>query len=62
MAHPKSRTSKSRRNKRRSHNVIQIPAFRTCKVTGINYVPHTTYIFKDNIYYKGKMIIKNKSN
>ncbi|UOF94552.1 MAG: 50S ribosomal protein L32 [Bacteroides sp.] len=59
MAHPKSRTSKSRKNKRRKNIAISNIAFRTCKTTGVNHIPHRAYIVNGDTYYKGKIIIKN---
>jgi large subunit ribosomal protein L32 len=59
MAHPKSKISKQRRNKRRTHHSVEIPQFSTCKATGETHLYHRTYKDTDgNTYYRGKMLIK----
>ncbi|RMD82867.1 MAG: 50S ribosomal protein L32 [Candidatus Dadabacteria bacterium] len=40
MAVPKRRTSKSKRNKRRSHDALKPPSFGTCPRCGARTVPH----------------------
>ncbi len=59
MAHPKSKISKQRRNKRRTHHSVDIPQVATCKTTGEAHLYHRTYQDSDgNTYYRGKMLIK----
>lgn len=59
MAHPKSRISKQRKNKRRTHHSVDIPQVATCKETGEVHLYHRTYQDADgNTYYRGKMLIK----
>lgn len=59
MAHPKSKISKSRRNKRRTHYKAERPTLATCKETGAVHLPHRAYTVDGNLYYNGKLIIEN---
>ncbi len=56
MAHPKSRTSKQRRNKRRSHLAISVPTIAKCSNcdTAVKY--HT--VCPECGYYRGKLAIE----
>jgi len=59
MAHPKSRISKQRKRKRRTHYKADTPTIGTCKTTGEKHQMHRAYYDADgNMYYRGKMIIK----
>jgi large subunit ribosomal protein L32 len=59
MAHPKSRISKQRKNKRRTNHGVDIPQIATCKATGESHLYHRTYQDADgNTFYRGKMLIK----
>lgn len=59
MAHPKSRISKQRKNKRRTHHSVDIPQTAVCKKTGETHLYHRTYQDTDgNTFYRGKMLIK----
>ncbi len=60
MAHPKSRISKQRRNKRRTHHAAAMPQLATCKSTGEVHMYHRTYQDTEgNTFYRGKMLIKS---
>ncbi|ADY53840.1 MULTISPECIES: 50S ribosomal protein L32 [Pseudopedobacter] len=59
MAHPKRKTSKARRDKRRTHYKAEAPALWVCKETGAVHLPHRAYNVDGNLYYKGKLIIEN---
>ncbi len=59
MAHPKRKTSKSRRDKRRTHYKAERPTLSVCKETGAVHVPHKAYEVDGNLYYNGKLIIEN---
>ena len=59
MAHPKRKTSKSRRDKRRTHYKAVLPTLTVCKETGAVHVPHKAYEVDGNLYYNGKLIIEN---
>jgi len=58
MAHPKSRISKQRKRKRRTHLKITIPQIATCKETGEAHLYHRAYWHEGSMYYKGQMVIQ----
>jgi large subunit ribosomal protein L32 len=59
MAHPKSRTSKQRKRKRRTHQGTPIPQIGTCATTGEKHLYHRAYYdANDNLYYRGRVLIK----
>ena len=59
MAHPKSRISKQRKRKRRTHYKATAPNVAKCKVTGESHLFHRAYTDIDgNTYYRGKLLIK----
>ncbi len=60
MAHPKSRISKMRKRKRRTHYKAEKPNVAVCKETGEPHLPHQAYFHEGNLYHKGKMVIKFK--
>ncbi|MDN3709909.1 50S ribosomal protein L32 [Myroides ceti] len=43
MAHPKRKTSKTRRDKRRTHYKAVAPTIATCPVTGEAHLLHRAY-------------------
>lgn len=58
MAHPKTRVSKQRKHKRRTHYKVGVPQIATCKTTGQRHLLHRAY--KDdegNMFYRGKLMI-----
>lgn len=59
MAHPKSRGSKQRKHKRRTHFKISAPNVATCAVTGERHLMHHAYNDAEgNLYYRGKILVK----
>ncbi len=56
MAHPKSKISKSRRDKRRTHHQCETKAITVCQNTGEAHLMHRAYYHEGNLYLKGKMI------
>jgi large subunit ribosomal protein L32 len=59
MAHPKSKISKMRKRKRRTHYKTGIPNVATCSVTGEKHLMHRAYTdFEGNTYYRGKLLIQ----
>ncbi|MBV6653434.1 MAG: 50S ribosomal protein L32 [Mameliella sp.] len=59
MAHPKSRISKQRKHKRRTHKKASMPNIATCATTGEKHQLHRSYTdLEGNTYYRGKMLIK----
>ncbi|QEC52179.1 large subunit ribosomal protein L32 [Anseongella ginsenosidimutans] len=59
MAHPKSKISKSRRDKRRTHYKATASPLVVCKETGAVHLPHRAYTVDGNLYYRGKLIVEN---
>ena len=59
MAHPKSRISKQRKRKRRTHYKATAPTLTTCQTTGEVHPPHRAYKDSEgNLFYNGNMIVK----
>ena len=59
MAHPKSRISKQRKRKRRTHYKATAPSLTVCQNTGETHQPHRAYYDADgNMFYNGKMLVK----
>ena len=59
MAHPKSKISKQRKRKRRTHYKAATPQLATCPNTGEIHQYHRAYMVDGSMYYKGQMIIKS---
>ena len=58
MAHPKSRISKMRKRKRRTHKKAAVPTIAICKKTGEPHQYHRAYWSEGNMYYKGQIVIE----
>lgn len=59
MAHPKSRISKQRKRKRRTHYKATAPTLTTCQTTGELHQPHRAYTDSEgNMYYNGNLLVK----
>ena len=58
MAHPKSRISKQRKRKRRTHYKLEAPKLSTCPTTGEKHLRHRAYEVDGDLYYRGKVLIK----
>jgi large subunit ribosomal protein L32 len=58
MAHPKSRISKQRKRKRRTHKKATPAQIAICKTTGESHIFHRAYEVEGNLYYKGQIVIK----
>jgi len=58
MAHPKSRISKQRKRKRRTHKKATIPPITVCAKTGEAHIYHRAYWHEGDMYYKGKLLIE----
>lgn len=56
MAHPKHKTSKARRDKRRSHHRAAIATLATCSNCGATVKYHT--VCGECGYYRGKLAIE----
>jgi len=57
MAHPKSRISKQRKRKRRTHYKMPESTVSICSTTGETHRRHHTYEVDGNVYYRGKLFI-----
>jgi len=62
MAHPKSKISKQRKRKRRTHVKAQTQQINICKVTGEAHLYHHAYYHDGDLFYKGKMIIEAEAS
>ena len=58
MAHPKRRTSKSRRNKRRSHHKVTEPTLAECSNCGAYHRYH--HVCPECGYYRGRQVMNVK--
>lgn len=58
MAHPKSRISKQRKGKRRTHKKAAFPTVATCRTTGEAHLFHRAYWYEGSMYYKGQVVIE----
>lgn len=62
MPTPKKKTSRSRRDMRRSHDGLAVPALAVEKKTGDLVRPHRAHKGADGaFYYKGKQISASKN-
>ena len=57
MAHPKSRVSKQRKRKRRTHLAAAVPQIAVCKTTGEAHQMHHAYWHEGAMYYRGQVVI-----
>ncbi len=58
MAHPKSRISKQRKRKRRTHYKASAPQVATCPTTGESHLYHRAFWHEGSMYYKGRVVIQ----
>lgn len=56
MAHPKRKTSKQRRDKRRTHIKATIPQIAIDKETGEAFRYHRAFWHEGKLYYRGKIL------
>ena len=61
MAHPKRKTSKTRRDKRRTHYKAEMPQVAVCSKTGESHLYHRAYWHEGKLYYRGKVLLDNSS-
>ena len=59
MAHPKHKTSTTRRDKRRTHYKAVLPQIALDPTTGEYHLYHRAHWYEGKLYYKGKVIIDN---
>jgi large subunit ribosomal protein L32 len=58
MAHPKSKISKTRRNKRRTHYKASLPTLTVCSNCGATVKYH--HICPECGYYRGRQVIEKE--
>lgn len=58
MAHPKSKISKQRKRKRRTHVKTPVPQVSICKTTGEAHQFHRAYWLDGTMYYRGQVVIE----
>lgn len=61
MAHPKSRISKQRRNKRRTHYKAVPKTLALCQATGEPHIYHRAHWHEGRLYYKGKVVLEKEA-
>lgn len=59
MAHPKRKISKTRRDKRRTHDVLSTNQLSVDATTGEIHVRHRAHVYEGNLYYKGKLVVED---
>lgn len=60
MAHPKRKTSKSRRDKRRTHHQATPKTIAIDPTTGEPHVYHRAHWYEGKLYYKGKVVMEKE--
>ena len=60
MAHPKRKTSKQRRDKRRTHVKLQENNLVVCPTTGEYHLRHRAFWHEGKLYYKGKVVMEKE--
>ena len=61
MAHPKRKTSNTRRDKRRTHYKAEMPQVAVCSKTGESHLYHRAYWHEGKLYYRGKVLLDNSA-
>lgn len=60
MAHPKRKTSKTRRDKRRTHYKSTAKQLTVCPSTGERHRPHRAFWHEGKLYYRGKVVMEKE--
>lgn len=58
MAHPKRKTSKTRRDKRRTHYKAKKQTIAICPTTGEAHLYHRAHWVEGKLYYKGQVVME----
>lgn len=61
MAHPKSKISKQRKHKRRTHYKAAPQTIAIDTTTGQPHLYHRAHWFEGKLYYKGKVVMEKES-
>ena len=59
MAHPKRKISKTRRDKRRTHDNLATKTLSVDATTGEIHVRHKAHVYEGNLYYKGQLVAED---
>ena len=59
MAHPKRKISKTRRDKRRTHDSLTLKQLSVNATTGEIHLRHNAHVSEGNLYYRGKLVVEN---
>ena len=62
MAHPKRKTSKTRRDKRRTHYKAETQQIATCPTTGEAHLYYRAHWSEGKLYYKGKVVMEKEAS
>jgi large subunit ribosomal protein L32 len=60
MPNPKRKTSKTRRDKRRTHYKAEAKTFAICPTTGESHLPHRAHWHEGKLYFKGKVVMERE--
>jgi large subunit ribosomal protein L32 len=60
MPNPRSKHSKQRKHKRRTHFKAAVPNVSTCPVTNEQHLFHRAYSVGNDLYYRGRVLIKGE--
>ncbi|MCU0419150.1 MAG: 50S ribosomal protein L32 [Cyclobacteriaceae bacterium] len=60
MPNPKRKTSKTRRDKRRTHYKAEAKQFTVCPTTGENHLRHRAFWLEGKLYYKGNVVMEKE--
>lgn len=62
MAHPKRRQSKTRRDKRRTHDKATPATLASCPTTGEMHLMHRAHWHEGKLYYRGKVVLDKQAD
>jgi large subunit ribosomal protein L32 len=60
MPNPKRKTSKTRRDKRRTHYKATAKQFSIDSITGESHLPHRAHWHEGKLYYKGNVVMEKE--
>jgi len=61
MAHPKRRTSRARKGKRRTHYKANLETLSIDKTTGETHRRHHAHWSENKLYYKGRVVLEKNT-
>jgi len=61
MPHPKHKISKSRRDKRRTHDKAVAPTIAVDATTGEAHLWHRAHWHENKLFYKGKVVMEREA-